>query len=286
LRRSGQALLFLKSGIDWFCASEYPQKSLAKYSDTMLLRIFLIVSILAGAGVVALTHFKVRPHIQSIIDKRNSETTRADVAEKDAAETHEKLAQTEKTLKKTETELSDTQDRLTAANRKATEQEKRANDLKVTLDSTKKELNSANQVLEQWRQLDVQPDQVRAIVNFNRKLTNEVAMAKVEYAILQKAYIKATNEIARLTGTDEESGPPLPPGLKGTVLVVDPKWDFLVLDIGESKGVVQHGVMMVSRESKLIAKVRIMSVQQDRCIANIMPGWKLGEVMEGDAVIY
>jgi hypothetical protein len=25
-------------------------------------------------------------------------------------------------------------------------------------------------------------------------------------------------------------------------------------------------------------------VEKDRCIANIMPGWKLGEVIEGDVV--
>ena len=31
----------------------------------------------------------------------------------------------------------------------------------------------------------------------------------------------------------------------------------------------------------MIAKVKIKSIQQNRCIANVMPGWKLSDVMEG-----
>ena len=76
----------------------------------------------------------------------------------------------------------------------------------------------------------------------------------------------------------------LPAELKGNVVVVDPKWDFVVLDIGATKGALEDGEMLVSRDGKLVAKVIIRSVQKDRCIANIMPGWKLGEVIEGDVV--
>ena len=92
-------------------------------------------------------------------------------------------------------------------------------------------------------------------------------------------------QISNLVGT-AEMDVPLPAGLKGKILVVDPKWDFVVLDIGEAQGVLQNGVMMVSRNSKLVAKVKIMSVESNRSIANIIPNWKLGEVMEGDLVLY
>ncbi|HXG46051.1 MAG TPA: hypothetical protein VNO52_00370, partial [Methylomirabilota bacterium] len=79
---------------------------------------------------------------------------------------------------------------------------------------------------------------------------------------------------------------PLDPGTKGKVLVVDPKWDFVVLDIGERENLRANGVMMVHRNGKLVAKVRIVSVQGTRSIANILPGWKLDEVLEGDTVFY
>jgi hypothetical protein len=43
---------------------------------------------------------------------------------------------------------------------------------------------------------------------------------------------------------------------------------------------------MVSRNGKLIGKVRVSTVQPDRSIANIVPGWQLEEIMEGDQVIF
>jgi hypothetical protein len=59
-----------------------------------------------------------------------------------------------------------------------------------------------------------------------------------------------------------------------------------VLDIGEKQGAKEDGQMLVNHEGKLVAKVRIKSVQTDRSIANIMPGWKMSDVMEGDQVVY
>ena len=66
--------------------------------------------------------------------------------------------------------------------------------------------------------------------------------------------------------------------------MVDPKWDFVVLDIGDDQGVSADGELLVSREGKLVAKVIVRSLEKDRCIANIIPGWKLGEMIEGDEV--
>ena len=48
--------------------------------------------------------------------------------------------------------------------------------------------------------------------------------------------------------------------------------------------VLEDGELLVSREGKLVAKVIVRSVEKDRCIANVVPGWKLGEVIEGDEV--
>ena len=73
--------------------------------------------------------------------------------------------------------------------------------------------------------------------------------------------------------------------VKGKVLVVDPKWDFVVLDVGARNEVPEKGVLLVSRNGELVAKVRVMNVQDQRSIANIMPGWKLKDVTEGDVVL-
>ena len=84
----------------------------------------------------------------------------------------------------------------------------------------------------------------------------------------------------------EGGDPEMPTGLKGKVVAVDPKYDFVVLDIGESQGVVPRGKLLVSREGKLVGAVRITRVEASRSIANIIPEMKQEEVMEGDQVIY
>jgi len=49
--------------------------------------------------------------------------------------------------------------------------------------------------------------------------------------------------------------------------------------------VLDNGELLVSRDGKLVAKVKITSVQKNQSIGNIEAGSKLGEVLEGDKVI-
>jgi hypothetical protein len=69
------------------------------------------------------------------------------------------------------------------------------------------------------------------------------------------------------------------------VVTADPKWRFIVLDAGENQGVCKNGELLVSREGKLVAKVKVTRIQNDRCVADLMPGWELAEILEGDIVI-
>jgi type II secretory pathway component PulC len=116
------------------------------------------------------------------------------------------------------------------------------------------------------------------------KQTEEaLEVANLEKKILDRELLKTKVELAKLVEPDHKVR--LPANLRGKILVTDPKWDFVVLDFGEDKQVLMDGELLVSRNGKLVAKVRIQSIQKDRCIANVMPGWKLTEVMEGDQVI-
>jgi hypothetical protein len=78
---------------------------------------------------------------------------------------------------------------------------------------------------------------------------------------------------------------PLPADFRGKIAVVDPRWKFVVINVGEEQGALPDCELLVSRGGVLVAKVKISRVEKDRCIANIMPGWKFGDVLEGDVVI-
>ena len=104
-----------------------------------------------------------------------------------------------------------------------------------------------------------------------------------ENKLLSTKLRKTENELAVYKSPDFHVQ--LPATLNGKVVVSDPKWNFVVLNVGEEQGILQYGELLVNRNGRLVAKVKVSAVEKNRCVANVIPGWQLGEVMEGDQVI-
>lgn len=250
----------------------------------MLLRVFLILAILAGIGTVAVTQFMVRPHVTTIIEQRNTHERNWQTEQRRANKLDRDLKDTQQKLTSTETELETTKNNLAAQTTRANEQERRGNMLQQNLDTTKQQLTDAQRELAAWGALGIPVDAVKQVIESEKRY-------RANYEIVQgeKKIILAENK--RLQGIiDEiirpEDRPVEMPGVKGTIVAVDPKWNFVVLNVGEKAGAKPRGVFMVSRNGKLIGKVKVATVQPERSIANIMPGWQLEEIMEGDQVIF
>ena len=251
---------------------------------TSLLRVFLVFAILAGIGTLAIAHFILRPHIKTIVDERQAsrnnwqrELARASDLAKNLSDTRQKLASTEKTLK--ETRLS-----LVAAGEKADQQERRAGALQQNLDMARQELNETQQSLAAWEALRVPVERVAQVIKSERQIRGRTAILEQELELVRKENEQLTNVVCRMgAGPDE---PPPMPGVKGAIAAVDPKWNFVVLDVGEKAGAKPRGIFMVSRDGKLLGKVKVATVHADRSIANVLAGWRLGEIMEGDQVIF
>ena len=231
--------------------------------------------------MIAVSHFKVRPHIQSIIDQREQNAKDRDREKGGRLKAEKSLKQTEGKLAETEKTLEETKGQLTAANSKATMLESRVTDLTKTLDQTKQSLTESQQKLSRYQLIGLEPEQVMTLRDSVKSLRDLNTVLEEEKKVLLRENQRQSAKIKYYEG-DVNLPPALPPGLKGKVLVVDPKWDFVVLDIGEKDGVLERGELIVSRNTRLVAKVKITNVQPNRSIANVMPGWKLGEIMEGD----
>ncbi|HMJ65921.1 MAG TPA: hypothetical protein VK615_11275 [Candidatus Binatia bacterium] len=245
----------------------------------MLFRGFVILTAVAGIGMVALTQFAVRPHIKRIVDERdvNKRNWQREIARAD------KLASA---LKQTETQLAGAQQaldesgkQLAVARAMADQQKGRADTLAQNLDATRRELNETQQSLAAWT-FEIPVEKVGQVIASEKRLRQETAILQEELRVLV-----AENTRLKIGCTFSDEPPPMP-GVKGSILAVDPKWNFVVLDVGEKAGAKPHGVFMVSRAGKLIGKVKVATVQSERSIANVMPGWQFGEVMEGDQVIF
>ncbi len=248
----------------------------------MLIRISLIVAIVAALAAGALNVLQVRDKIDTLITQRNDFHNERDQARTELHKTQQDLAKAQDDLTQTKQELTDTKSQRDKAVADAATQTKRAEDLADKLTKTSQERDDAQNQLAAYKATGVTADQVGGLIKTIK--SNEAALEaiKEENGVLQRTVSRLNNQLAALVGTSYVVT--LRADLKGKIIAVDPKWDFVVLNIGGDQGVLDDGEMLVSRHGKLVAKVIVRSVQKDRSIANVVPGWQLGEVIEGDEV--
>ncbi len=250
----------------------------------MLIRISLIIALVAGLATAGLSLFQVRGKLETIKSDRNAERAAKEEARTELASTRQQLDQTSGQLKKAQAELTAAQKEREQAVATAEAQTRRANQLADELNKTRLERDNAQAELAAWNALGIPVQQVKEVVALNRRLLEQVEVQKEEIQTLLRANARLTNELARLLGGGDFVVR-LPAQLRGKVVAYDPKWEFVVLDIGEDNGVLEYGELLVSRNGQLVAKVVVRTVEKKRAIANLVPGWKLGEPLEGDEVI-
>jgi len=249
----------------------------------MLIRISLIIALVAALAVGILNFVKVKEKIDTLITERNDWHGRFDRTDAELTTTKQTLAKTEGDLKQTKETLDATTAEKDKAVAEAAAQTQRATELNEKLAKTTTERNEAQQDLAAFKVTGRTPEEILKLDKIIKEINDALDVANMEKKILDRELSKTKERLATLVEPDHKVR--LPAGLKGRILVADPKWDFVVLDFGENKNVLENGELLVNRNGKLVAKVRIQSIQKDRCIANVMPGWKLADVMEGDQVI-
>ncbi len=248
-----------------------------------MLRISLIIAILAGVAALAISQLKVAEKIRSITEERNKFEQDWKTSQEAERKARKEAKDATAAADKMKRELDTTKTDLAAASEKADQQEKRANDLAGRLDRTTQERNDAQTRLAAWQALGQSIDDLKAMMVQNKKLVSENDAVKGENKVLGLKVNQIQSELDLLTG--KKIKVELPPALKGKIIAVDPKYEFVVLDIGLDDGVLARGEMLVNRSGKLVAKVRILTAESHRSVANVLPDWKQGEIMEGDIVL-
>ena len=248
----------------------------------MLLRISLILAIIAALAAGTLSYFAVTDKIPTLTKQRDDEKSAKLVKIDELAKTTAVLTKTKVELTQTKQELADTQSERDKALASAEAQKKHADELSDKLAKATQERDDAQNQLAAYKATDLTPDQVFKLSKNLKDANKQIEVINAEKMVLQRSLMSVKIELAKFKGESTDIN--LRADLKGKIIVVDPKWDFVVIDIGEEQGAIQDGELLVSRQGKLVAKVILRSVQKDRSIANIVPGWKLGELIEGDEV--
>lgn len=248
----------------------------------MLLRIALAVAILAGFIAGGLGYYEVSTQVPALTQQRDTEHTAKVNALTELAQTKTKLKKTQSDLAQTQQDLADTRTSLDKAVARADAESRQVDQLNQKLADVSAQRDDAQNKLAAYSATGLSPDQVAALNKQLKDADKEIAVINGENALLNHQLVITKNHLRELIGPDVDIK--LPPGLKGKILVVDPKWDFVVVDVGESDQAVPGAELLVSREGRLVAKVVLRTVEKNRSIANVVPGWKLGEPIEGDEV--
>jgi hypothetical protein len=137
------------------------------------------------------------------------------------------------------------------------------------LDAIKKTLNGKT------------PDE---IVAAETKAESDLTASQSEQKILQDQLQASQQQVADLTDAINRSKTGKMPGVNGKITFVDRTWNFVVLDVGLSNGVVPNGELIVYRGRNFLGKVRVTKVDPNDAVAEILPDIK-GDIQVGDSVL-
>ena len=110
-----------------------------------------------------------------------------------------------------------------------------------------------------------------------------MATTKTELDVIGRDNMRLKNTLIKL----RPGGPQvLPEGLSGEVVAFDPKFQYVVLNVGGNHGVLMDGRLLIKRDNEILGQARVTRVEDEYSVANIIQEFKEGEVSEGDGVIY
>lgn len=200
-----------------------------------------------------------------------------------AANQYQELQDTKQDLANTKLDLEQTRDELRVTQNKLTAAEQQIVSLEDRLTEREAELARANQEIAQ-----LNSDKV-ALQSTIADLEVQIATAEEVKRELQDELAVAEETIVELEGIlnkDSPTASTTPIGLSGTIMVVNPDWNFVVLNIGSEQGLSINTEMLVHREDTLVGRVRVSKVERDLAVAEIMTDWQQSPLKEGDHVLH
>ena len=250
-----------------------------------MVRILLFITLIAVGASGYLAYNDINGKIDNLTNERDS-------AQQSSNEFEEKMNDAVAAQSKAESEAETAVAELEQAKvtniklgQQLTVQRNRAETATANFNQATSELVESRQTSERWRQFEMEygtRDSIKANLATIASVKNERDNFITENSILLSRIEQLSVELSRYTGTSVKVN--LPSDLAGKVTAVDSQYDFVVLNVGEDQGVREHGELLVGRSDKLIGRLRVLSVEKNRSIANIMPDYKQSEIQTGDSV--
>lgn len=250
----------------------------------MLYKIVMILALGVAVTAGVFNEIKVNAHIQEELrldqaadDKKKSEDTAFNKADQDLNR-YRGLRE----RKEQELSASKQEDQDRAADVVQTQNAERA--AQDAMNAAEQERDVTKQSNEDFQNLNMELAEIKRIRAKLPKVERELSTAIKEREIVTNDNKRMRGQIVKLAPPEKK--PLMPHGLRGKIVSVDQKYQYVVLDIGTHHGVLTKGELMISRDGSLLGKVKVTRVEDDYSIANVLQDWKADEPLEGDLVIY
>jgi peptidoglycan hydrolase-like protein with peptidoglycan-binding domain len=245
-----------------------------------LLLISAVFGVLNGGKAKALRNDVVTAKSQREAAERQRQTAEKNIKGRETkvanevakiAENESRIASAEAELVKTQTEKSDLQGKLQA-------NESQIAELQKHIDEMTKTSPNPNPGAPSVAELQAQLDDAR----------KQLESAEREKTLIAEKMGPGREPSRGPEVTVGRREPSFHPSVRGTVLAVNQAYNFVVLNLGNRQGLEPNAEMLVLRETTIIGKIRISSVEPATAIGDIL-GNSLArgvQVQPGDTVIY
>jgi len=183
-----------------------------------------------------------------------------------------------------DTELTEQKSKVDDLTSKLDDAQKKQTDLEAAVQSSKDASAKAQAALDHVNSVlnGVSPEDMKANLD---KLTAQVQADASEQKILQDQLQAAVKQVEDLKVAINNSNKHyMPPGVSGKVTFVNRTWNFVVLNVGLSNGVVPNGELIVYRGRNFLGKIKVTSAEDTTAVADILPDAK-ADIQVGDDVL-
>jgi hypothetical protein len=245
----------------------------------ILLWVALVGAIVAiGAGVALVFQYNdTKTNLaQEQISRKNADLA-ASQAKQEAADMKAAKADSDSKLADATSKITDLNTQLTAAEKASADAATATQTANDAAKAAQDKLDAINKTLG-----DETPEQY---VADKTKAESDLAAAQAEQKIIQDQLQASQQQVTDLQDAiNRKNNGGQMPGVSGKVTFVDHAWNFVILDVGLSAGVVPNGELIVYRGRTFLGKVRVTKVDPNDAVAEILPDVK-GDIQIGDSVL-
>ena len=198
--------------------------------------------------------------------------TAAEIVIQQWEDTKAELEQTRSDLEQTRLELDQTKAELDAA--------------RATVTRLQGEIAEKNNQIAQLNETIAGLEEEKGTLEASvQSKEDEIANLEAEKASLEEEKAMLEAQLEKCSAAQDTTRS-LPPNTVGKVVMVNPEWQYLVVDLGSNQGAALGAELMVHRGDQFLGKIRLSAIREDVSIADFLPGAKVDQIKENDDVLF